>query len=131
MLLYRDGTWLLSVRAGGVAYAPGLLGLIGGHLEPGDADLESTARRELAEETGVDLTGVPLRYLESELFDANGEDQITVTFVAAAPVGIEPRVRQPTELTEVGWWARSSLEHDPRCPPWLVALIDRAQTMVR
>ncbi len=126
MLLYRGDTWLLSVRAPGATYAPGLLGLIGGHLEPGDADLETTARRELAEETGVDLAGAPLRYLESELFHDGGHAQITVTFVAPAPVDIEPSVRQPAELSEVGWWSRGALDTDPRCPAWLPALIDRA-----
>lgn len=130
MLLYRGDEWLLSVRAAGVAYAPGMLGLIGGHLEPGDGNLEATARRELAEETGVDLTGVPLRYLESELFDADGEAQISVTFLAAAPDDVRPRVRQLEELTEVGWWTRASLDSDERCPPWLPALIDRAAAAI-
>lgn len=106
-----------------------MLGLIGGHLEPGDADLESTARRELAEETGVDLADVPLHYLESRLFDDGRHAQITVTFIAPAPDYIEPRVRQPAELTEVGWWTRAAVDADPRCPDWLPALIDRAATL--
>ena len=59
------------VRALGLAYAPGRLGLIGGHVEadaPAAQVLEETGRREVAEEVGLDLTGVPLSYLESEYF---------------------------------------------------------------
>ena len=129
MLLRRGAEWLLNVRAAGVAYAPGTIGLIGGHLEPDDANLETTARRELEEETGVDLTGVPLRYLESELFDANGHPQISLTFVAEAPDDVDPQVRQPEELTDVGWWTLAAVRTDPRCPPWLPGVIERAEAL--
>jgi 8-oxo-dGTP pyrophosphatase MutT (NUDIX family) len=118
------------VRAPGVAYAPGSIGLIGGHVEsaaPEPGVLESTARRELAEETGLDLTGVPLRYLESEYFvTPAGEPQITVTFVASAPEGATPSVNAPDELTEVAWWTAAEVAADPLCPPWLPALLGRA-----
>ena len=69
-------------------------------------------RREVAEETGLDLAGVPLRYLESECSSAGeGEHQVTVTFVAPAPPGPEPR-RDSRELTEVGWWTLTEVEAD-------------------
>ena len=130
VLLRRGDSWLLSVRAPGVAYAPGSIGLIGGHVEsaaPEPGVLESTARRELTEETGLDLAGVPLRYLESEYFvTPAGEPQITVTFVATAPEAAAPYVNAPGELTEVGWWTAAEVAADPRCPPWLPALLGRA-----
>ena len=129
VLLRRGDQWLLSVRAPGVAYAPGSIGLIGGHVEspaPEPGVLESTARREFAEETGLDLVGVPLRYLESEYFLTEaGEPQVTVTFTATAPDGATPHVNAPDELTEVGWWTAAEVAADPRCPPWLSALIRR------
>ena len=129
-VLVRRGTqWLLSVRGPQVGYAPGRLGLIGGHVEdddPAEDVLEATARRELIEETGVDLTGVPLRYLASELFSAGDDDlQVTVTFVADAPPGIDPAPLSD-ELAEVGWWTLTEIEADPRCPSWLPGLIRRA-----
>jgi 8-oxo-dGTP pyrophosphatase MutT (NUDIX family) len=81
VLLRRGNAWLLGLRAAGVEYAPGSLGLIGGHVEADDAEasvLESTARREVLEECGIDLTGVALTYLESELFTTErGEPQVT------------------------------------------------------
>ena len=129
VLVRRGEQWLLSVRGAEVGYAPGRLGLIGGHVEdddPAQDVLEATARRELIEETGVDLTGVPLRYVASERFSAGEDDlQVTVTFVADAPPGVEPSARS-AELAEVGWWTLAEVEADARCPTWLPGLIRRA-----
>lgn len=129
MLVHRDGTWLLGVRAPGVAYAPGRLGLIGGHLEtdaPATGVLEETGRREVAEEVGLDLTGVPLTYLESEYFVTDGgERQVTVTFLASAPAGQQPRA-EVAEVSQVGWYTADQAAADPRCPPWLPDLLRRA-----
>jgi 8-oxo-dGTP pyrophosphatase MutT (NUDIX family) len=130
VLIRRGDRWLLVLRAPGVAYAPNKIGMIGGHVEVHEAEaavLEATARREAAEEVGLDLAEVPLTYLESEFFITDaGERQITVTFTAAAPPGDEPYVNAPGELVEVGWWSLDDLEADPRCPPWLPALLRRA-----
>jgi 8-oxo-dGTP pyrophosphatase MutT (NUDIX family) len=130
VLLHRNGRWLLSVRSPGVAYAPGRLGLVGGHVDvdsPTPAVLEVTARREVAEETGLDLAAVPLTYLESEFFvTGQGERQVTVTFVAPAPAAAVASVTAPAELSEVGWWTRREVAADPRSPPWLPGLLDRA-----
>ena len=106
VLIHRGNSFLLVVRAPGVGYAPNMIGMIGGH---------------------VDVTEVPLTYLESEFFITNrGERQITVTFSAPAPAGDEPCVNAPDELTEVCWWTLNDLEADARCPLWLPALIRRA-----
>ena len=135
VLLHRNGRWLLSVRSPEAAYAPGLLGLIGGHVEvdsPTPNVLELTARREVAEETGLNLAAVPLTYLESEFFvTENGERQVTVTFIAQAPTDAVPSLTAPAELSEVSWWSREDVAADPRCPPWLPGLIDRAQRVMQ
>jgi 8-oxo-dGTP pyrophosphatase MutT (NUDIX family) len=130
VLLHRSGKWLLSVRSPDVAYAPGRLGLVGGHVEVDSSTtnvLEVTARREVAEEVGLDLATVPLIYLESEFFvTEQGERQVTVTFVARAPADAVASVAAPAELSEVGWWTREEVAADSRCPPWLPELLDRA-----
>jgi 8-oxo-dGTP diphosphatase len=130
VLIQRDDRWLLVVRSPGVAYAPNMIGMIGGHvdvLHPVAGVLEVTARREVAEEVGLDLSEVALRYLESEFFVTDGgERQITVAFAAEAPLDVRPHVNAPDELVEVGWWTVDDLEADPRCPSWLPALIRRA-----
>jgi 8-oxo-dGTP diphosphatase len=130
VLIHRGNSFLLVVRSPSVAYAPNMIGMIGGHVDvisPERNVLEAAARREVAEEVGLDLSGVPLTYLESEFFITDsGERQITVTFAATAPSDDEPYVSAPDELVEVGWWTPDDLEADPRCPPWLPAVIHRA-----
>ena len=133
--MYRNGSWLLSVRSPDAAYAPGRLGLVGGHVEvdsPTPNVLEATARREVAEETGLDLSAVSLTYLESEFFvTEQGERQVTVTFVAPAPPDATASIAAPAELSEVGWWTREQAAADPRCPDWLSDLLDRAQRVMQ
>jgi 8-oxo-dGTP pyrophosphatase MutT (NUDIX family) len=135
VLLHRNGSWLLSIRSPNAAYAPGRLGLVGGHVEvdaPTLNVLEATARREIAEETGLDLAAVRLTYLESEFFVTDrGERQVTVTFVSPAPAGVAATITAPDELSEVGWWTREQAAADPRCPPWLPDLLDRAAATLR
>jgi 8-oxo-dGTP pyrophosphatase MutT (NUDIX family) len=118
VLLHREGRWLLTVRGADVDDAAGQLGLVGGHVEhpveghPGV--LEETARREAAEEVGLDLGAVALTYLESEFFTTDaGTGQVTVAFLAAAPPDQEP----------------DEADADDRCPTWLPALLERAAAL--
>ena len=129
VLLRRSGRWLLTVRAPHVAYAPGLIGLVGGHVEPmvGPGIFEATARREAFEETGLDLTDVPLRYLSSDLYlGAADQPVLTVTYTGELPPGPEPRLADPDELAAVGWWTLAELRATENGSPWLPPLLEAA-----
>ena len=132
-MLHRGGRWLLTVRGADVDDAAGQLGLVGGHVAapaPGQGVLEATARREAREEVGLDLDDVALTYLESEVFTTDaGVGQVTVAFLAAAPPDQEPVVGDPAELSAVGWWTPDEAAADERCPPWLPALLRRAEAL--
>jgi len=108
--------------------------MIGGHVEqvePGSGVLEAAGRREVLEETGIDLGETPLRYVESEVLAGEaGSTQISVTFVAELGAGIDAVLAAPEELTEVGWWTEDELVRDPRCPDWLPPLVARAALSV-
>lgn len=133
VLLHRDGRWLLAVRSPGVAYAPGQLGLIGGHVEPvtGPDVFENTARREVLEETGIDLTRVELHYLASELYlGTDGQPVLTVTYAAELPAGVQPQVTAPDELQSVGWWSAAELSTAESCAPWVPALVADAERLL-
>lgn len=133
VLLRRAGRWLLTVRGPDVAYAPGAIGMVGGHVEPavGPGILEETARREAREETGLELDGVALHYLASELYlGADDQPVLTVTYVGELPPGPEPRVADPEELTAVGWWTTAELAAAAACPPWLPPLVADAEDLL-
>jgi 8-oxo-dGTP diphosphatase len=133
VLLHRAGRWLLSVRAPDVSYAPGQIGLIGGHVEPvvGPDVLEVTARREVLEETGIDLTGVPLRYLCSELYlGADGQPVLTVSYLGELAAEVEARAVELTELTAVGWWTLAELTDAEQCSPWVPPLVAAAERLL-
>jgi 8-oxo-dGTP diphosphatase len=56
LLVNQDGALLLQLREATAKMDPGRWGLPGGHVEPGE-DPVAAARRELREETGLDVTG--------------------------------------------------------------------------
>lgn len=133
VLLHRAGRWLLSVRSPEVAYAPGMIGLIGGHVEPvvGPNVFETTARREAREETGLDLSEVALHYLSSELYlGATGQPVLTVTYVGELPAGPQPRLADAVELSAVGWWSRAELEVAENVSPWILPLVTDAERLL-
>jgi len=64
MLIHNErGELLTAIRA--KEPKKGMLDLVGGFVDPQE-NLETAARREVMEETGLDLSGVPLRYVCSE-----------------------------------------------------------------
>ncbi|WP_181786127.1 NUDIX hydrolase [Streptomyces phytophilus] len=134
--LLRGEQWLLIVRHPDLGHAGGTLAVPGGKVEttagaaPGasaDDVLEATARREVAEEVGVDLTGVPLHYAESAFFVSDtGNPVVNVLFAAHLPATAAPYPAAPAEVSEVLWRTRPEVEADAGCPPWTVQNIRRA-----
>ncbi|GAB4049968.1 NUDIX hydrolase [Catellatospora paridis] len=123
--LHRDGRWLLIRRSEREARAAGLLSGVGGKVDlpvgPVIPDiLEQTARREVAEEINVDLTGVPLTYVESSLFTADGGDLVVnVVFAAALPADAEPVPASPDEVADIVHLTFAEADADPNLPPWI------------
>lgn len=125
VFLHRDGRWVLIRRSEREAHAAGLLSGVGGKVDhgggPAAADvLEQTGRREVAEEIGVDLTGVPLAYVESTLFTSDdGDPVVNVVFAAELPAGAEPHPAAPDEVAEVLHLTFAEADADPDLPPWI------------
>ncbi|MEV4841271.1 NUDIX domain-containing protein [Nonomuraea sp. NPDC049486] len=132
VFLRRDGRWLLIRRGDGEAHAPGTLADVGGKAEPdgaGQRVLEETARREVAEEIGVDLTGVPLTYASSGFFVTDdGDPVVNVVFAAPMPPQAEPVAAAPAEVAGFVWLTTAEAEADPACPPWVLSSLRDAAT---
>lgn len=130
VLLERDGRWLLIRRGAGEDHAAGALAGVGGKVEGHGAGvdvLEETARREVAEEIGVDVSGVALRYVESAFFVTDdGDPVINVVFRGELPADAEPVAASVYEVAGFAWYTAAEAGADPACPPWIARGLRRA-----
>jgi 8-oxo-dGTP pyrophosphatase MutT (NUDIX family) len=89
---------------------------LGGHCEDVDATLADAARREAAEESGIDglvLDPQPIHLDEHEVAFCGSHESVShldVRFVAVAPKGAEPTPNE--ESLEVRWWPVDALPTD-------------------
>ncbi|MEO3810991.1 NUDIX domain-containing protein [Sphaerisporangium sp. B11E5] len=124
VFLQRDGRWLLIRRGAHEAHAPGALAGVGGKVEAegaGEAVLEQTARREVGEEIGVDMSGVRLGYVASGFFVTDdGDPVVNVVFSATLPPDARPVVASAEEVAGLVWLSLAEAEADPDCPPWVL-----------
>lgn len=120
--LRRGDRWLFIERGRHLANAPGMLAFPGGRVEAESACqsiLEDTARREAAEEIGLDLSDVPLRYARSEFFVGDdGNRYIGTTFTAELPTDREPRIASAEEVEALHWLSADEAGRHPKCPEW-------------
>lgn len=130
VMLRRDDSWLLIVRSPNARHAAGKLAGVGGHLEiddPSGGVLEGSACREVAEEVGLDLTDVPLSYVDSVYFVGDtGNQVLNVLFTAELPATVAPTVAAPEEVAAIAWRTLPELEADTSCPPWTLEYVRRA-----
>jgi 8-oxo-dGTP diphosphatase len=115
-----EGRYLLLTRAEGESFAAGLLSPPGGKVEDaGNADdiLERTARREVREETGLEIAE-RLCYVESHAFVADDGDPVVDVAFLAVPAGIDGLSIDPSESAGHRWLTIDEIEGDPLVPPW-------------
>jgi 8-oxo-dGTP pyrophosphatase MutT (NUDIX family) len=115
VLCQRDGRLLLMRRAG-TGFFDGQYSLPGGHVEPGES-MRLAARRELHEETGLEVELADLQFLGvvHRLSDTNRID----FFVRAERFAGEPRIVEPDKCDRLEW-------HDPRLLPAAMVAYVRA-----
>jgi 8-oxo-dGTP diphosphatase len=105
VIVYRDGHVLLGLRRG--SHGAGTWALPGGHLEFGEG-VESCARRELLEETGLTLAGVQQASFTVDDFPHDGKHYVTL-FVEALGVVGEPANLEPDKCLGWSWFAWDAL----------------------
>lgn len=123
--VYRSGEYLLVERAAGEDHAAGELSLVGGTVEQeegGDDVLAATARREVREETGVEVGEVA--YVTSATFeDDEGSPCVNVVFLGRHESG-NGAIREPDEMAAVHWLAPDELAD---ASPWTRSYVDAAE----
>lgn len=105
VLVLRDGRVLLGKRRG--AHGAGTWSAPGGRLEHGES-FEDCARRELREETGLELGPAVLGPTTNDLFPELREHYVTVLVIARQASGV-PDNREPHKCEGWSWFAWDAL----------------------
>lgn len=99
ILVMREGRVLLGKRRG--SHGAGYYAAPGGHIEYGESFAE-TARREVREETGLEITSLRLLSVGNYLFDG-ARHYVDIDVVCEAPFG-EAQLREPEKCEGWAWY---------------------------
>ena len=108
VFVLSEGRFLMGFRKG--AHGAGTWSLPGGHLEHGES-FEQTARREVEEETGVEITNVRFGAVTNDVFD-DARHYVTIWMVSDHLWG-SPQVREPDKFVDLRWITPPTMP-DPR-----------------
>ncbi|BCS95303.1 NUDIX domain-containing protein [Desulfoluna limicola] len=121
VIILRNNRLLLGERIGShgaETWAPP-----GGHLDVGES-IESCARREVFEETGLKIGTVKKLGFTNDIFEAEGKHYVTLFVVASCDDG-EAEVREPDKCTQWAWCELNDLPQ-PLFLPLVNLLKDQA-----
>lgn len=105
VLIFRDGKLLLGQRKN--SHGAGDWSAPGGHLEFGESP-EACARREVLEETGLQLDALQNGAFVSNVFPEVNKHYITLLMVAQEARG-EPQLMEPKKCSGWQWFAPQDL----------------------
>jgi 8-oxo-dGTP diphosphatase len=107
VLVMRNGQVLLGKRRG--SHGAGYYAAPGGHIEYGES-FEAAARREVREETGLEITELRLLTVGNYLFsrEDGARHYIDVDFVCEASAG-EVQLCEPEKCDGWGWYDLAAL----------------------
>lgn len=101
----RDGKMLLGKRRG--IRGTDTWSVPGGKIELYESP-EQCARRELMEETGLEVGEIRFLTFSTDVYQEYDEHWITLAFVTEWKSG-EPQVLEPNKMTDWGWYAWNAL----------------------
>jgi 8-oxo-dGTP diphosphatase len=107
VLVMRYGRVLLGRRRG--SHGEGYYAAPGGHIEFGES-FEQAARREVREETGLEITDMRLLSVGNYVFKSEDGERhyIDVDFVCEAPIG-EPQLMESEKCDGWNWYELDDL----------------------
>ncbi|MCP3952185.1 MAG: NUDIX domain-containing protein [Desulfobacterales bacterium] len=105
VIIRRDGKILLGKRRN--AHGAGSWCCPGGHLEYGES-FAACARREVREETGLEIENIRCGTFTNDLFVEEDKHYVTLFMLADCPRG-NPRVREPEKCERWAWFSEKAL----------------------
>lgn len=129
--IYKDDKWLIIERSKKEEHAGGLLSLVGGKVDAeGNATniLESTLRREISEEVGIDVSHTMNYVCSTSFVTEKGENVVDVIFLCEYESGnAYPRMKD--EVEEVLWLSTEEVVAHPNSPDYLKDYIQQSQVL--
>ena len=120
-VIVKDGKYLMIVRGEEETHAPGALAFVGGKVENAKDTpdiLETTLRREIQEEVGLEVKK-RIEYLNSSAFVTDeGEPVVDIVFLCRYKSGT-PRIIDKGEVAAFHWVRAEDLLADEGIPPWI------------
>lgn len=113
VFVLKDGTFLIQKRQG--SHGEGTWSLPGGHLEFGES-FEDTARREVKEETNLEIDNVRFAAVTNDIFTEENRHYATIWVVSDWSSG-ELQNTEPHKCTEQRWVTFEELP-EPLFLPW-------------
>lgn len=123
----NDGAYLLGTRSQEEEHAAGELSLIGGTVdaETDDDVLQATVRREIREETTVEVGETA--YVESHQFHTDDRTPVVnVVFLCRYESGTAVAA-DPDELASVQWLSAEEITTHPDTQPWTRRSVEAAE----
>lgn len=99
VFIFKDGKFLFQLRHG--SHGAGTWSLPGGHLEFGEA-FEATARREVKEETGLEIENLRFGAVTNDYFADEHKHYVTVWVLSDWASG-QPAIREPDKCQAQRW----------------------------
>lgn len=113
VFVFKNGEFLMQQRHG--AHGTGSWSVPGGHLEFGES-FEDTARREVKEETGLDITNIRFGAVTNDRFLDEGKHYVTVWMLSDWLSGTES-ITEPDKCLRHEWRTFDDLP-SPLFLPW-------------
>jgi 8-oxo-dGTP diphosphatase len=114
VFIFKDGKFLMQQRQG--SHGAGSWSVPGGHLEVGES-FEDTARREVKEETGLEIKNVRFGGVTNDNFINEGKHYVTIWMLSDWQSGIE-HITEPDKCLKQEWSTFNTLPAPLFLPCW-------------
>lgn len=114
VFIFKDGKFLMQQRYG--SHGAGTWSTPGGHLEYGES-FEETARREVREETGLEITNIRFGALTNDNFKNEDKHHVTIWMLSDWKSGVE-RIMESDKCLKQEWHTFNDLPSPLFSPCW-------------
>ena len=113
VFIFRKGKFLMGKRLG--SHGEGSWSVPGGHLEFGES-FADTAKREVLEETGLQVKNVRFGAVTNDYFEKENKHYVTIWMLSDYDGG-EATILEPNKYVDQNWFDLSTLP-SPLFLPW-------------